>query len=270
MTNNSAEDKFWDEFYDDGSKKNLLLNIKNPLSWYGSARNWMLIANMIRTRIEEDNPTENEGDVEFRPGVFEPSRSGDIFWLRTLKARIRNDIVDKHFVGNDINFDKEPTIEKRDINFPDSKYRKLHRLYPIYLYCIGVAIENVLKGIYVLRNADSIHDESDSDIVQKVTKWRHGLFSLADEGLQLSLDESEKQLLLMLQDFVIWAGRYTGRPTTPKQLETQVRGKKYPNPFSESNRANYSKDEKAIYCLYKRLLTVLQNEATNRLTHLDM
>jgi hypothetical protein len=270
MTKNSAEDKFWDEFYDNGSKKNLLLNIKNPISWYGSARNWMLVASMIRTRIEEDIPAKNEGDTQFFPGVFEPSQLGDSFWLQTLSARIRKDIVEEHFVRNDINFDAETTIDKHGKDeFPDPKYRKLHSLYPIYLYCIGVAMENMLKGIYVLRHTDSIYEESDLKIVKKVTKLGHRLFSLASKELQLPLDKSEEHLLLMLQDFVIWAGKYPGRSKTPDQYKDLVRGKSYPNPFSEKERANFSKDEKSIHNLYKRLLTVLDNEAKDRLKQLN-
>ncbi len=245
MTNNSAEDKFWDAYYDDASRKNLLLNIKNPRSWYGSTRNWMLVANMIRTRIEEDIPAENEGDIESLPGVFNPSRLGDIYWLKTLSAMIREDIVEAHFVGNNINLDTDTTIDKHGVDlFPHPKYRKLHSLYPIYLFCIGVAMENLLKGIYVLRHTDSIYAESDLEIVEKVTNWDHKLFPLASQGLQLQLDKSEEHLLLMFQDFVIWAGKYPGRPKTPDQYKDLVIGKSYPNPFSEKERENFSMDEK--------------------------
>ena len=270
MTKNSAEDNFWDEFYDEASKKNLLLNIKNPISWYGSARNWMLVASMVRTRIEDDIPAKNEGDLESLYGVDEPSRSGDFFWLRTLRARIRKDIVEEHFVGNDTKFDAETTSNKHGIDeLSVPKYRKLHPIYPIYLYCIGAAMENLLKDIYVLRHTNSIYEESDLEIIKKVTKLGHGLFRLASLKLQLPLDKSEEHLLLMLQDFVIWAGKYPGRSKTPDEYKDLVRGKSYPNPFSEKERANFSKDEKSIHNLYKRLLTVLDNEANDRLKQLN-
>jgi hypothetical protein len=137
MTNNKDRDE-WDAFYEERATKNLLLQLKNPLSWYGSARRSMSLANKIRGRIEEDIPTVNEGDDQFFPGVFTPNRLGDVFWLQTLRAEIRNDLSGDGFVGVEVNFDTEDTIDKHGIDMmPEPKYRKLHPLYPIYLYFIG-------------------------------------------------------------------------------------------------------------------------------------
>jgi hypothetical protein len=165
MTNN-RDKKRLDAFYADAGKKNLLLTMKNPLSWYGAAHRSMLLANIIRTRIEEDIPTENEGETYPVTLVFKPSRSGDIFWLQRLRAAISNDIVDNNFVGDDVNFEAEGTIDRQDIDIMYvPRYRKTHHLYPTYLYFVGVAMENVLKVIYVMRHTDSIYSNSDSEIV---------------------------------------------------------------------------------------------------------
>jgi hypothetical protein len=241
MKNNSDEDEL-DAYYDVASKRNLLLNVKNPLSWYYSARRSMLLANMIRTRIEEDIPAENEGDVQSVRLVFKPSRSGNIFWLQTLRAAIRNDIAEDYFVGKDVNVEAEETIDKHGIDMMQvPRYRKLHGLYPTYLYFVGVAMENVLKGIYVMRHTDSIYSESGLEIVEEITKWGHKLYPLAARSLELRLNEAEEHLLRMLQEFVEWAGKYPG-PKTPERYAGFVRGTNHPNPFSVAEQANFSKD----------------------------
>lgn len=270
MTNKKDRDE-WDAFYEERAKKNLLLQLKNPLSWYGSARRSMLLANKIRTRIEKDIPIVNEGDDQFFPGVFTPNRLGDVFWLQTLRAAIRNDLGGDCFVGDEVNFDTEDTIDKHGIDkMPAPKYRKLHSLYPIYLYFIGAAMENLLKAICIMRHTDTIylHTESDLKIVQGVVNKNHNLLYLAATGLQLSLDKAEKHLLGTLQDFIYWAGKYP-TPKTPEQYEDFVRGTRHPNPFSEKERANFSKDEITIHNLYERLLKVLDNETKDRLKRLN-
>ncbi len=268
MTNN-RDKKELDAFYADGGKRNLLLTMKNPLSWYGAARRSMLLANMIRTRIEEDIPAENEGEMYPVPLVFKPSRSGDIFWLKRLRTAIKNDIADNNFVGNDVNLEADETIDKHDVETMHvPRYRKLHHLYPVYLYLVGTAMEDLLKAIYVMQNTDSIYSECDPEIVQDITSWGHKLVPLATVGLHLQLNESEEHLLRTLQEFVLWAGKYPG-PKTPEQSADFARGTNHPNPFSEAERANYSKDEKSIHDLYKRLLGALDNEAIERLKKLN-
>jgi hypothetical protein len=270
MTNSNDRDER-DEFYEEPAKKNLLLNLKNPLSWYYAARRLMLLANKIRAQIEADIPAVNEGDDQFFPGVFTPNRLGDVFWLQTLRARIRNDLSGDYFVGDEVNFDTEDTIDKDGLEmFSEPKYRKLHPLYPLYLYFIGAAIETLLKAICIMRLTTSIYlySESNLEIVLGVVNKGHKLLDLAVTGLQLPLDEAEKHLLRMLEDFILWVGKYPG-PKTSKQYEAFVRGTKHPNPFSEKERPNFSKDERRIHNLYERLLNVLDNEAKERLRRLS-
>lgn len=267
MTANGNK-KELDEFYDEGSKRNLPLQMKNPFAWYNAAQRWMLLANMMRSRIERDNPAENEGETEV-VRVLEPSRSGDIYWLQILSAAIKNDIVEDNFVGNLVNVEAEETIDKRGIDImPEPRYRRLHHLYPLYLYFVGAAMESLLKAIYVMQHTDSIYSNSDPEIGRKIIRWRHNLYPLAKDGLQLQLTEAEEHLLRMLQEFVEWAGKYPG-PTSPERYADFVRGKHHPNPFSAAERANYSNGEIAIHDLYKRLLQTLDNEAKKRLEKLN-
>jgi hypothetical protein len=257
------------EFYEDAGRRNLLLQTKNPLAWYNAARRSMLQANMIRSRIEEDISAENEGKTQSVPLIFKPSRSGDIFWLKTLRAAIRNDIAGDHFIGNDVDIQAEETIDKRSIEMMlVPQYRKLHHLYPAYLYLIGAAIEDLLKAIYIMRHTDSIYSKSDPEIVEEVARWGHKLNPLATNGLQLELLEAEERLLRMLQQFIEWAGKYPG-PKSPERYAEFVRGKNHPNPFSVAEHANYSKDEISIHDLYKRLVKILDNEAKERLKKLS-
>jgi hypothetical protein len=234
--------------------------MKNPLAWYGAARKSMLAANIIRTIIEHDVPAENEGqEAGYFPNVFK-SRSGDIFWLQTLRAQIAIDVAEDYLVGNDVNILAEETIDKNGIMMmPVPRYRVAHHLYPTYLYFVGTAMENVLKAIYVLRHTDSIYSDSDPKIVKKTTDWSHRLVDLAStdsEGLQLELSEREAQLLDMLRAIIEWVAKYPG-PKDPKQLTRFVRGEKFPNPFSVKERGNYPKFETTIHDFYKRLMNIL-------------
>ncbi|MGZ4848177.1 MAG: hypothetical protein ACXV5H_08625 [Halobacteriota archaeon] len=266
MTKNADE---LDDFYDDTSRRNLLLQMKNPLAWYYTARRSMLLANMIRMRIEKDIPVDDPEKIQSVPLIFKPSRSADIYWLQSLRAAIRNDVIDDHFVGDGVNVETEETIDKSGIDMISMHvYRKLHSLYPTYLYFIGAAMENVLKAIYAMQNTDSIHSENDPDIVNEITGWDHKLYHLAADGLRLPMTKKERGLLRTLQEFVVWAGKYPG-PKTPERYADFVRGKDHPNPFSVAEHANFSQDEIAIHDLYERLLEILNKEAEKRLTKLD-
>lgn len=268
MTDNRDKDEL-DEFYEDAGRRNLLLKIKSPLAWYNKARSSIEVANMIRTSIEEDIP--NEGGPHLVSVVFEPSRSGDIFWLQTLRAVIRNDIVGDHFVGNEVVIQTEETIDKNGIGtMSDLRYKKLHHLYPNYMNLVGIATENLLKAIYVMRHTDSIHSESNPEIVENIAKWGHKLHKLADgdaNGLRLGLNETEEHLLRILEEFVTSA-KYPG-PKTAERYTNFVRGKNHPNPYSQKERANFSKDEETIKDFYKRLLKILDNEVKDRLKKLN-
>jgi hypothetical protein len=71
----------------------------------------------------------------------------------------------------------------------------------IYLMIVGFAVENYLKGIYVISFPEVIKDD-------KLIKLnRHDLLQLMRE-LKFEVLKEEFDLIERLEEFVLWAGRY--------------------------------------------------------------
>jgi hypothetical protein len=70
---------------------------------------------------------------------------------------------------------------------------------------LGLAFENLIKGVYVAKNSEIVNGE-------KVNRssWNshggHGIVDFAQAQVQLEADERE--LLTRLQEHILWAGRY--------------------------------------------------------------
>lgn len=73
-----------------------------------------------------------------------------------------------------------------------------------YFMLIGLAIENIAKGILVVRDPGLVSDEGEFKLST------HNLAYCVEQcGLALSV--REKEVLDALKEFVVWAGRYPGR-----------------------------------------------------------
>jgi len=73
---------------------------------------------------------------------------------------------------------------------------------PIYILLVGLAIENLVKGIYVARNPTAC---SSDNLPSELTKHKTIEFF---ERLDLSFSQAEGHLLERIETFVLWAGRY--------------------------------------------------------------
>src|SRR5438128_5199933 len=73
---------------------------------------------------------------------------------------------------------------------------------PIYMLLVGLAIENLAKGIYVARNPTAC---SSDNLPRELTT--HKAIELL-ESLDVSLSQAEVSLLERIETFVLWAGRY--------------------------------------------------------------
>jgi hypothetical protein len=73
-----------------------------------------------------------------------------------------------------------------------------------YFMLTGLAIENIAKGILVVRDPDLVSDEGEFKLNT------HNLAYCVEQcGLVLSV--REKEVLNALKEFIVWAGRYPGR-----------------------------------------------------------
>jgi hypothetical protein len=94
---------------------------------------------------------------------------------------------------------------KDDWQRPLNDEEMIHSISPIYLMLAGLAIENLVKAIYIHRQYDVINDESG-----QLKKWGGNGHKIADmvRALQVSLNHKEWSLLERLQVHIEWAGRY--------------------------------------------------------------
>jgi len=89
---------------------------------------------------------------------------------------------------------KTPRPRSQKNNFPIS-------VSQIYLMIVGFAVENYLKGIYVISFPEIINND-------KLIKLnRHDLLQLMRE-LKFNVSKDEVDLIERLEEFVLWAGRY--------------------------------------------------------------
>jgi hypothetical protein len=110
-----------------------------------------------------------------------------------------------------LQIDEDSTTAKR---FDDSRTRRYDMPVPLWgvdVYLIGVAIENLLKGI--------LQEKGRS--FEQVMGFNHRLVDLYDEccgACGLTPQLNEREMLDILAEFVLWAGRYA-LPTSSKQLK---------------------------------------------------
>ena len=91
---------------------------------------------------------------------------------------------------------------------------RLHILghHCLYMYCVGIALENLLKGraieLYLLKNPKSIFTDI-RQIKKEVwhTKSGHELQSIA-ESVNIILTDEENDFVRRLEVYISWAGKY--------------------------------------------------------------
>jgi hypothetical protein len=81
-----------------------------------------------------------------------------------------------------------------------------YELYNIGLFLVALAIENLLKGLWVGRNSERIKQITNMRTnLPEITN--HQLFKVA-EAAGMSLSDEEKSLLNDLSKIILWSGRY--------------------------------------------------------------
>lgn len=76
-------------------------------------------------------------------------------------------------------------------------------LFPVYMMLVGLAVENLLKGVLISKDHSLVEGG-------RLKKWGgsgHDLTKLASDA-RLPLTNEEKELLARVAEFVRWAGKY--------------------------------------------------------------
>jgi hypothetical protein len=131
-------------------------------------------------------------------------------------------------------------------------------LFPIFLLLVGYAIENLLKGIIYSKNPDLIVETNKNLELNKNLRC-HKLTKLYKEVAKVTeltaLDNETEEILIILEQCVIWQGRYS----LPLNLQ-QFKNKKQ----ISSSQMNIKK----INALISQISSVL-NKIPNPPTHME-
>ena len=112
---------------------------------------------------------------------------------------------------------------------------------------LGLAIENLVKGVYVAKNPEVV-DERKIDSSGWKTDGGHGIADFVKAFI--SVDQEEEELLVRLQEYIIWAGRY---PIPNKS--TRFYNSRYP----VNKRYLNTRDFRIVDGLFDKLTEVLHN-----------
>lgn len=89
------------------------------------------------------------------------------------------------------------------------------QLISIYYLLIGFAVENLLKGILLIRDPEKYFDSES----KKLKNLDHDLIELCVTKCEITINQAEEKLLKELYTQVIWKGRY---PTPFKEAKMEV------------------------------------------------
>ena len=106
--------------------------------------------------------------------------------------------------------------------------------YAAYLHA-GLAVENAAKAALVARDPAVITDRGTIDKTKFGPGGGHGLYSIVQSVLS-NLSHDEQVLLDKLQEYVVWAGRYTIPMNAEVLFDEERMGTLRVAPFGEQDR----------------------------------
>lgn len=122
-------------------------------------------------------------------------------------------------------------------------------VFPVSVLLAGLAIENLLKGVIISQEPDSVKSG-------KLDSWissTHNLTQLCGRA-KVNVDQSEQDLILVLTESVVWSGKYP----VPKQFKSLMpRNLLDGNPVARPSLSD--SQALALEGLFERLSNLLQD-----------
>lgn len=135
---------------------------------------------------------------------------------------------------------------EKDYNNED----KIQAFWNTYYLLIGLAFENLIKGLSVENNRQLKSFDDIFKIYWKKHKSGHGILKIAQDNI-MDLTDKEIEILEKLETYILWAGRFP-LPTTEDRF------------IKEENRLVYdTNDYIKIGILFERIKTLLIQEWNN-------
>jgi hypothetical protein len=148
-------------------------------------------------------------------------------------------------------------------HFEDSQYLPLADIDSVYIYLIGMTIENLLKGIYLARNPIMLnknHIENKKGgykLPEQLGTHALGYFA-RNSDVDFSQDESE--LIELLEYFVKRLGKYLIPKTSDEYIEAEARFKFGLMPDSQHSPLNLKKFSKDVNKLYSKCQAIIWDD----------
>ena len=95
-------------------------------------------------------------------------------------------------------------------------------LFDSILLLLGFALENLIKGVYISNNPGIVNDGK-LDRSEWKYEGGHGILKYA--GKLLKLEPDEVDLLVRLQEYIVWAGRYPIPTKSSRYHESKSAGR---------------------------------------------
>jgi hypothetical protein len=185
----------------------------------------------------------------------------------TISARNLKRAADKLFeiyynasmrdLSREINLAKEALIGKNDSTSMELEGEELddfndEQMISVYFFLIGLALENLIKGILLTLNPTYLSDTKLSNEIKT-----HNLLYLYNK-CGLSLRNNDKTILIKLSRYILWLGRYP----IPLSIDSMLPIKEDDGVVIQrgESHADILRTQEAIEDLYRRLMMKL-NEA---------
>jgi len=184
---------------------------------------------------------------------FSETASAPFFWW--LKAsdlyQAAVSIIESYKFASATYFDTLPKLSGRVKLTPEQQKAWPRLRFPqVYLFMVGLAFENLIKGLLISRNPDLVKN---GKLSKKISRG-HGLSDLLNKA-EIQLSEEENIFVNRLSDSVLWAGRYP-TPTNEKKWKLSFlsdSGYILPGTFLAG-------DEEKVEKLWRRLSGIIDND----------
>lgn len=174
---------------------------------------------------------------------------------RIREAMYCKEMIKKHNI-NDYNIDLDPDIDDISLLYTLDDY-SIHlpsctAIVPVYMMLMGLAIENIIKGIYIGRKIKKLDSKIINDFnLENFGVKGHNAPKLIDE-LEIDLAASERSLLEDATEHLVWAARYA----VPAKVRNQILSKT----VMDLTPVEFDEIPDTLFDLYDRFASIFESE----------
>ena len=182
--------------------------------------------------------------------MSEEEKNKELFELINKDAQSWLAQAKQHKMSADVILSKLEDALKNIPTSQEGTQEKMLAFVHSYMLLIGIAFENLIKGILIGRDPTLVKDQKNRSGI--LERGGHGITKKASKIISTSSNESN--LLQRIEEYLFWAGRYP----LPIKFGT------YNNSEEKKLRSYCNNDPKLIDALFDKLTQILEQEWTVR------